>query len=707
VAERSGTAAQPPSRSAESLSRYAASSIDWPAVRASFAEHAVSALGRRALAELAPRPAADARAALARLAELVVARSPLPLCAVIDAQTLLASARNAHRTLSGGELTDIAAFLRAAGELATWLEVERQHLPACHALAGVPAALVAVRARLEASVDAHGAVRDDASARLGSLRRSVRDLDDEIERAVRVLATRPDLRPYLAEGLAGKVQRRNLRPVLPVRATQLHHVPGLVHDRSTTGETLYVEPQAVVEGGNRLAALRADEEHEVERVLAELSHACFERERELFAQCERWAELELAAIGAAWARANGGRAPLVPGQPGAARGLLLRSFLHPLLLAERAAGRLAEVVPLDLRLGDDFDLLVITGPNTGGKTLALKSAGLAALLARMGLPLACAAGTTVPLYTGVVADIGDEQAIAQSLSTFSAHLKRIRVGLERAGPETLVLLDELGGGTDPDEGAALSEAILEALAKKKAPTLVSTHIGKLKELAYRLARAENACVEFDVETLVPRYRLVIGLPGESRALAIARRLGLDAAIVDRASERVARRDEERHALFEQVRHARAQAEEKRAELDARMGEVAKLSEQAQRLQLEAEGARGRVESEAQRSLEERVAGTRAPLERARALLPQLAKDARAALESALDDLERALGGATMSERRSEFLGALKKNDHVWVTRFKRRLQVLKVDAKRREVVVRMGVREVTVDFDEVSAYEGL
>jgi dsDNA-specific endonuclease/ATPase MutS2 len=156
-----------------------------------------------------------------------------------------------------------------------------------------------------------------------------------------------------------------------------------------------------------------------------------------------------------------------------------------------------------------------------------------------------------------------------------------------------------------------------------------------------------------------------------------------------------------------VRHARAQAEEKRAELDARMGEVAKLSEQAQRLQLEAEGARGRVESEAQRSLEERVAGTRAPLERARALLPQLAKDARAALESALDDLERALGGATMSERRSEFLGALKKNDHVWVTRFKRRLQVLKVDAKRREVVVRMGVREVTVDFDEVSAYEGL
>ncbi|TAJ21061.1 MAG: hypothetical protein EPO68_05515, partial [Planctomycetota bacterium] len=627
--------------------------------------------------------------------------------AVIDAQALLVAARAAHRTLSGGELTDIAGFLRAAGELGTWLGDERQQLPACHALAGVPAPLAALRARLEASVDAKGVVRDEASARLASLRRSVRDLDDEIERAVRALATRPDLRPYLAEGLAGKVQRRNLRPVLPVRATQLHHLPGLVHDRSTTGETLYVEPQAVVEGGNRLAALRADEEHEVERVLAELSHACFERERELFAQCERWAELELAAVGAAWARRHGGRAPLVPGEPNASRGLLLRSFLHPLLLAERAAGRLAEVVPLDLRLGEDFDLLVITGPNTGGKTLALKSAGLAALLARMGLPLACESGTTVPLYTGVVADIGDEQGIAQSLSTFSAHLKRIRAGLERADPHTLVLLDELGGGTDPDEGAALSEAILEAFAKKKAPTLVSTHIGKLKELAYRLPRAENACVDFDVETLAPRYKLVIGLPGDSRALAIARRLGLDGAIVDRATERVARRDEERHALFEQVRDARSRTEAQRVELDARIGEVAKLSEDARRMHQEAEGARARVESEAQRSLDERMAGTRAPLERARALLPQLSKDARAALEGALDDLEGALGGASLSERRSEFLSALKKNDHVWVTRFKRRLQVLKVDAKRGEVTVRMGVREVTVDFDEVTAYEGL
>ncbi|MBM3976082.1 MAG: hypothetical protein FJ299_03725, partial [Planctomycetes bacterium] len=609
--------------------------------------------------------------------------------------------------LAAQELSDLAAFLRAAGELFAWLELERAALPACHALAGLPAALSSLRMRLEASVDSKGAVRDEASARLAALRRAARELDDEIERAVRALAARSDLRAYLSEGLAGKVQRRGARPVLPVRATQLHHLPGLVHDRSTSGETLYVEPQAVVEPGNRLAALRADEEHEVERVLAELTHACFERERDVAALCARWADLELAAIGAAWARKHGARAPLVPGQPGAARGLLLRAFLHPLLIAERAAGRIEEVVPLDLRLGEDFDLLVITGPNTGGKTLALKSAGLAALLARMGLPLSCEPGTTVPLYTGVVADIGDEQAIAQSLSTFSAHLRRIRAGLERADPETLVLLDELGGGTDPDEGAALSEAILEALLRKRAPTLASTHIGKLKEFAYRVPRAENACVDFDVETLRPRYRLVIGMPGDSRALAIARRLGLDPAIVERAAERVARRDEERHALFEAVRIERAQSQGVRAELDTRLSEAAELAEQSRRLHREAEGARTRLEAEAQRSLEERVAGTRDPLARARALLPQLSKEARVELECALDDLERALGSATLSERRAQFLAALKRNDQVWVTRFKRRLQVLKVDAKRREVTVRMGLREFTVDFDEVSAYEGV
>jgi len=270
-----------------------------------------------------------------------------------------------------------------------------------------------------------------------------------------------------------------------------------------------------------------------------------------------------------------------------------------------------------------------------------------------------------------------------------------------------VLLDELGGGTDPDEGAALSEAILEALLRKRAPTLASTHIGKLKEFAYRVPRAENACVDFDVETLRPRYRLVIGMPGDSRALAIARRLGLDPAIVERAAERVARRDEERHALFEAVRIERAQSQGVRAELDTRLSEAAELAEQSRRLHREAEGARTRLEAEAQRSLEERVAGTRDPLARARALLPQLSKEARVELECALDDLERALGSATLSERRAQFLAALKRNDQVWVTRFKRRLQVLKVDAKRREVTVRMGLREFTVDFDEVSAYEGV
>src|SRR5262249_55541072 len=203
----------------------------------------------------------------------------------------------------------------------------------------------------------------------------------------------------------------------------------------------------------------------------------------------------------------------------------------PLLLEEERLGHLDAVVPLDLRLGGEFDLLVITGPNTGGKTLALKSAGLAALMARMGLALPCAEGTSVPLFDGVVADIGDEQEIQQSLSTFSSHLVRIQAGLARSSRDTLVLLDELGGGTDPSEGAALGEALLEELLGRGSATLASTHLGSLKEFAYRHERAENAHVEFDLATLRPLYSLVIGAPGESRALAIARRLGLAAGLV--------------------------------------------------------------------------------------------------------------------------------------------------------------------------------
>jgi len=352
-------------------------------------------------------------------------------------------------------------------------------------------------------------------------------------------------------------------------------------------------------------------------------------------------------------------------------------------------------------------MLIITGPNTGGKTLALKTAGLVALLVRLGLPVPCEDGSTVPLYDGVCADIGDEQEISQSLSTFSSHLVRIRSALERAGPETLVLLDELGGGTDPDEGAALGEAILDELLRRGAATLVSTHLGRLKEFAYRNARAENASTEFDLETLAPRYRVTVGIPGESAALVVARRFGLPDALVSRAEERLERRDEQVAALFEEVRGVRSEAERVRSLAETRLAQAEDERREMSGLRDELELRGALLEAEAQRGLEERIRRALSVLERAERLLAQLPTQQRGELTATLVKLREALESASLTERREAFLDGLKKGQLVYLPKYRRRLAVHKVDHARRKVVVKLGSVKLDVGFDEVTEYESL
>ena len=352
-------------------------------------------------------------------------------------------------------------------------------------------------------------------------------------------------------------------------------------------------------------------------------------------------------------------------------------------------------------------MLILTGPNTGGKTLALKSAGLCVLLTRLGLPVPCDEGTTVPLWEGVAADIGDEQEIQQNLSTFSSHLKRIRAGLERASERVLFLLDELGGGTDPAEGAALGAAILAELASRRTPTLVSTHLGQLKEFAYRNPRVENGSVEFDLATLAPLYKVLVGLPGESRALAIARRLGFPEELVARAERRIERRPDEAQALLSDLRDARVDAERMRSSAGDRLIE---LEERLRALEEERDvlaGRQSQLEAEAQRGVEERVGRARPALERAQAMLAQLSAAQRKTMEEVLDALSEALVGATLSERRQEFVASLKKGDYVWLPKYKKRCQVVRVRKEKREVVVKLLRQELSVSFEDVTFYESL
>ncbi len=690
---------------AAALELFAAKTLELDGVLELVADYVASSLGRRAVRELTPLDDDEVRRALARILEvqrLERAKDTLSLGGVTDPLPLLEAAH--ERPFEDKELSALRHFLGATERLQHWFSSRAQDVPELARVAAELPDLSALRDRLAEMVDERGRVVDTASPLLGRLRREERELAQKIDSTLRHIAARTDVRNHLTDG---RVHLRGGRHCLAVKAKASGRVPGIIHDRSQSEQTAFVEPRDVIEPANRLSETRHEERRELTRILSEFSREVLTREADLRSAGAGLAKVELAAASAGFAEDFGARVPLLPGERGAARGMLLRSARHPLLLAEQRAERLAEVVPIDLRLGDDFDMLIITGPNTGGKTLALKTAGLFALMVRVGLPLPVSEGSTMPLYHGVAADIGDEQEISQSLSTFSSHVCRIKAGLERADEHTLVLLDELGGGTDPDEGAALGEALLEELLARGAPTLVSTHLGRLKEFAYRNARAENACTEFDLESLEPRYHVLVGVPGESAALVIAGRLGLPAELLARATERIVRRDDELTKLMAEVRDVRTQAEATRSAAEQRLEHAAQKTRELAEFSNELDRKNDLIEAEAQRGLEERVRGARTALERARSLLPQLGAAQRSEMELVLNDLDDSLGGASLTQRRTEFLHSMKKGDLVYLPRYKQRCPVHKVRREAKEVVVKLGSMKLTVAFDEVTLYEAL
>lgn len=728
------------SRAPFTLDDFAADALDWPAVRALFERHVFSNLGRRALEELAPRPADDARAAMARAEELARQELVPPLAGIGDPGPLLERAAAFSRVFEEEEFRIIATFLRALTKLRMWYSVRAVEVPAGAALvAGLPP-LTELGEHLDATLDERGRVLDDATPRLAELRREIRRLQNDIDKVMQRIANTATVRTALTEGGRGRVHIRGGRPCFAVKGRERRKVHGLVHDRSQSGETLFIEPEDVVESGNRLASLEADERREVGLVLTELTRHVLDQRAELAASIAGVAEVELAMIGGAYARELDARW-LADDAPG----LQLLAARHPLLVEKERAGEIEACVPIDLRLGEDFDLVVITGPNTGGKTLAMKTAGLAALLVRLGLPVLAANGSRVPLYDHVFCDIGDEQTVEQNLSTFSAHLARVRAALGSwgeaggaaadqqvmtgrdpskpreahdgwvpafgASARTLVLIDELGGGTDPDEGAALGEALLEELVRRGAPALVSTHIGRLKEVAYRLPRAENASCEFDLDTLAPSFRLVIGLPGESRALAIARRLGLPAKLIERAEALLVQEEggenRRRDALFRDLSTARRDIESLRGETEQRLREVERERDELLAAKQSAAAEQKLLVREAQSSLEQRLRDAKQHLEDARKLLQRLSKAQAKELAAALDALEAKLVGATLDDTRKDFLSHLKKGDHVWVPRYRRKCPITRIFKDKERVRVRMGQQELEIGFEEISTYDTL
>jgi DNA mismatch repair protein MutS2 len=526
------------------------------------AQRASFSAGRERI--LASRPAADIETANRLLRETSQARSLLDRHSEVSiggARDVRPLAEDAARgiTLLPESILAVRSTLQSARAVKRSLSRLAEEVPD---LARIAAAMDDGGGLIDAIgrvMSDEGAVLDAASPKLAALRVEVRVTQDRL--LARLQRTLSEHASQLQEPI---ITQREGRYVIPLRAEFKGRLRGIVHDQSASGATLFVEPLAVVELGNRWREAVLEEEEEIRRILAELSAKIGEQRNGLRQTVDALAEFDAAAARARYSEElSAAPADLleIPDSPGAEFSpLLLYSARHPLLSP-------ATVVPIDIALRPGVKALVITGPNTGGKTVALKTAGLLALMARCGMHIPAGPGSKTAFFDSVYADIGDEQSIEQSLSTFSAHIGQIIRILAAATPRSLVILDELGAGTDPQEGAGLARAILAALLRRGIPTLVATHYPELKAFAYNTPGAENASMEFDLRTLQPTYHLVLGLPGRSNALAIARRLGLSEEILAEARSMVDAGDLEADRLLENIQRERETARHHRADAE--------------------------------------------------------------------------------------------------------------------------------------------
>ena len=462
-------------------------------------------------------------------------------------------------------------------------------------------------AEIERCINDQGEVVDGASPTLARIRRELRITHERLMTKLERLIASPKARPYLQEPF---ITQREGRYVVPIKADFKGRIPGLVHDTSASGATLFIEPLAVVDLGNRWRELQLEEEKEIERILQELSAQVAAQGEAIIHTVDALAKLDLAFAKARYSQAIRGWPPELAASRDGPYLKLIRAR-HPLLSPDT-------VVPVDAHIGDAFRILIITGPNTGGKTVSLKTVGLLTLMAQAGLHLPAAEGSTLSVFSGVYADIGDEQSIEQSLSTFSSHMTNIIGILEQADERSLVLLDELGAGTDPAEGSALARAILARLLGQNITTLVATHYPELKIYAHVTPGVENACVEFDLETLSPTYELTIGLPGRSNALAIATRLGLSPPLIERARKWLTSSELEVESLLAEIKTAREEtvAAQEAAQTAQREAEGAERELKKRLAALEAE--RREVLNQARRQAQDELAEVRKELSRIRA-----------------------------------------------------------------------------------------
>ena len=677
--------------------------LELPRVLDMLADQAVTEEGKDKARRL--RPETDPVEVTALLAETTAAVEKMVLGgspAFAGVRPVAGSLQRANMggSLNTRELLDIAKVLAAARSAKEYGEGDAEKKTPIDVLFHSLRPNRFLEDKITGSIVGDGELADSASPELASIRRHMRATESKVRDILQRIISSSQAK-YLQESI---ITQRSGRYVVPVKSEFKNEIPGLVHDLSGSGSTFFIEPMGVVKANNELRELQAKEEKEIDRILAELSAEAASFREDINLDYELLIRLDVIF---ARAKLSNKMHAMAPGL--STKGLNLRRARHPLLPPKTAVAN-------DLSLGESFDTLVITGPNTGGKTVTLKTIGLLTLMAQCGLHIPAGDGSVIKVCKRVLADIGDEQSIAQSLSTFSSHMSNIVGILEETDDETLILLDELGGGTDPVEGAALASAIIDHARSLGAMVAATTHYAELKVYAMTTPGVENASCEFDVETLAPTYRLLVGIPGKSNAFAIARRLGISEEIIQDAAARV----DAENVRFEDVL---TKLDHQRQEMEKEQRQAAQLRREMEEASAKAQAYRDQLQKEKEKAKASAKAQARAILDDARRTADQVfqelgdmrkkaqkeqnwqkVNDQRAGLRHKLNEAEDKLG-ARPQAAVPPMLRPAKKGDTVTILKTGTQASVLSVN-KDGVLQLQAGILRITAKQDEVRVVEG-
>ena len=681
--------------------------LELPVVLDMLAAEAVTDGGKEACRSL--RPSSDRIEVKNRLAEtsaakeMMVVRGSPSLSGIKDIRPSLSRA-DLGGSLNTIELLNIARVLQCARLVKGYTSDDKLGKSCIDHLFAALHANRFLEEKITGSIVGEDEIADSASSELANIRRKIRAASARVRDCLQKIISSPSYAKVLQEPI---ITMRSDRFVVPVKAECKGAIPGLVHDISASGATLFIEPMAAVKANNELRELAAKEKTEIERILAELSADCAAHAEDIASDYSYLITLDGIFARAKLSYKLNGIEPELR-----EKGVVLRRARHPLLPKDKA-------VPISLELGEDFDTLIITGPNTGGKTVTLKTIGLLNVMAQCGLHIPANDGSGVPVYRHVLADIGDEQSIEQNLSTFSAHMTNIVHILNECDADSLLLFDELGAGTDPTEGAALAIAVIEHARKMGANVAATTHYAELKVYATNENGIQNASCEFDVETLSPTYRLLVGVPGKSNAFAISERLGLSKEIIDDAKARIGVQNASFEATIEKLEQTRALLERDRAETAKKLREAEESAKKAAFLRAELSVRLEKADEKAKRDAERIIAEARQTAENTFAELDEMRRKmnddeqtqeinhARSELRRKLNESQGKLKAKAPEQPKEEKKSArdVRAGDTVEIKSMGVKAEVIDVNPDG-SLNLRAGIMNVKLKPDDVYLIEG-